>query len=258
MLKSIFLNKNIDMYQYNIPSLSNLSNLSLDNTVTFFVGENGSGKSTLLESIALNTSLQTIGSGSLEQDQTMVDSKEFAKTIKLIWSLKNKNGFFLRAEDFFGFSKYLNHLKNDLREQEQEFGKTLIGYGRQLATATIKGQYQSVINRYGDLTKVSHGEGFLKLFQQRLVPDGLYLLDEPEAALSPVRQLSLISLIKEMENKNCQFIIATHSPILLAYPHANIYEFNSAGIQKQQYQNLDHVKITKTFLENPKAFVGRL
>lgn len=258
MLKSIHLNRNPDLYQYKIPSLSSVTTLNLDSFITFFVGENGSGKSTLLEAIALNTTLQTLGSSTLEQDQTMLDSKEFAKTLKLIWSLKNKNGFFLRAEDFFGFSKYLNHLKQDLQNQEQEFGKSLTGYGRKLATATIRGQYQAVTNRYGDLTKISHGEGFLKLFQQRLVPNGLYLLDEPEAALSPLRQLSLISLIKEMEDRNCQFIIATHSPILLAYPNSNIYEFNNIGIQKEQYQNLEHIKITKTFLENPQAFINRL
>lgn len=230
----------------------------MGNFVTFFVGENGSGKSTLLESLALNTSLQTIGGSPLENDQTMNDSKEFAKTVKLIWSTKTQNGFFLRAEDFFGFSKYLNHLKGSLQKQEQKFNKSLTGYGRQLATATIKGQYQAVINRYGDLTKMSHGEGFLKLFQQRLVSNGLYLLDEPEAALSPLRQLSLISLIKEMENKNCQFVIATHSPILLAFPKATIYEFNSNGVQEQHYQNLEHVRITKTFLDNPAAFIDKL
>jgi len=258
MLKSITLNKNTDLYPYKIPSLCNLATLKFDNYVTFFVGENGSGKSTLLEGVAANTSLPTIGSSAIDQDETMLEIRNFAKTLKLIWDIKPKNGFFLRAEDFFGFSKYLNHLKNQLKSQEEEFGKTLSGYGQQLATATINGQYQAILKRYGDLNKVSHGEGFLSLFQQRLVPNGLYLLDEPEAALSPTRQLSFISLLKEMAYKNCQFIIATHSPILLAYPGAKIWEFEHNGVKSKDYNSLDHVIITKTFLENPKAFINKL
>jgi predicted ATPase len=113
--------------------------------------------------------------------------------------------------------------------------------------------------RYGaGLDHASHGEAFLKLFQSRFVPDGLYLLDEPEAPLSPLRQLALISAMRAMLEQNAQFIIATHSPILMAFPQAVILDFDSGRIQPTRYQDLEHVRLTRDFLANPEAFLRRL
>jgi predicted ATPase len=117
----------------------------------------------------------------------------------------------------------------------------------------------AIKNRYGkDLDQYSHGESFLTLFQARFVPDGLYLLDEPEAALSPMRQLTFLSALKQMLGQNAQFIIATHSPILLAFPDAQILQFADGKIQDVKYDQLEHVQLTKDFLNNPESFLRHL
>jgi predicted ATPase len=115
-------------------------------------------------------------------------------------------------------------------------------------------------NRYGekDLDSYSHGEAFLNLFQARFVPGGLYLLDEPEAALSPSRQLSFLSALKQMVGQEAQFIIATHSPIILAYPGAQILQFHEGAIREVKYNGLEHVNLTRDFLANPEAFLRHL
>ena len=122
-----------------------------------------------------------------------------------------------------------------------------------------QGQLAEMQRRYGDgLDARSHGESFLTLFQSRFVADGLYLLDEPEAALSPMRQLTFIAALKQMVQENSQFIIATHSPILLAFPDAQILQFANGAIRKVQYNQLEHVQLTKDFLNNPDSFLRHL
>ena len=122
-----------------------------------------------------------------------------------------------------------------------------------------RGQLAAIRNRYGkDLDQYSHGESFLTLFQARFVPDGLYLLDEPEAALSPMRQLTFLSALKQMVQENSQFIIATHSPIILAFPEAQILQFANGRIQAVQYSQLEHVQLTKDFLNSPDSFLRHL
>ena len=122
-----------------------------------------------------------------------------------------------------------------------------------------QGQLADMQRRYGDgLDSRSHGESFLTLFQSRFVPDGLYLLDEPEAALSPMRQLTFIAALKQMVLENSQFIIATHSPILLAFPDAQILQFANGAIREVKYKELEHVQLTKDFLNNPDPFLRHL
>ena len=122
----------------------------------------------------------------------------------------------------------------------------------------MQSQINNILHRYGDLNSVSHGQGFLKLFKERLVPEGLYLLDEPEAALSPVRQLSLISLIKQMLAQNCQFIIATHSPILLSFQPAQVFEFRDGEVKEIKPSQIEHISLTKSILQSPETFFSKL
>jgi predicted ATPase len=249
-------------FPFNLLVLRELGEMSFTSPVTFFVGENGTGKSTLLETIACAAELVTVGSESTRTDRTLSAQRELAKYFKLAWTKRTKKGFFLRAEDFFGYAKRLNQMRaeieDDLREIDDEF-KGRSEYAKGLAKMSTAGQLNDMDRRYGDgLDARSHGESFLALFQSRFVPGGLYLLDEPEAPLSPLRQLALLSALKEMVAQDAQFIIATHSPILMAFPDAKILLFDGGKIRTVEYDQLEHVTLTRAFLENPTAFVKRL
>lgn len=243
----------LDKYPFNLPLIKNLDSRQITREVTFLVGENGSGKSTLLEGIAAGSGLPVVeGEGRNKTAQKLADS------LRLQWAINPHRGFFLTAEDFFGFIKQLKKRKSELLEKADELNQRFSGYGRDLAVGAIIGQVRATDKRYVGLETESHGEGFLDFFQSRLVPRGLYLLDEPEAALSPTSQLGLLSLIKEMINKECQFIIATHSPILMAYPQALIWMFKDDQISEETYDDVEHVRLTKAFLQNPALFIEKL
>ncbi len=135
----------------------------------------------------------------------------------------------------------------------------LKGYGLRLAQGVVRGQRRALTSRYGeDADARSHGESFLQLFQSRFVPGGLYLLDEPEAPLSPQRQLALLSMLKEMAGQDSQFVVATHSPILMALPGADILSFDHAPARRVRYEEVEHVTLTRDFLNNPEAFLRHL
>src|SRR5262245_5095887 len=191
-------------FPFNLSLVKKLDRIDFHSPVTFFVGENGSGKSTLLEAIGAGVKLATVGGDDVERDKSLENARALGKQLKFSWSCKTHRGFFLRAEDFFNFARRLQAMTREL----QELGDSLHG----MAKGAILGQRQALIERYGeDLDANSHGESFLKLFQSRFVPGGLYLLDEPEAPLSPQRQLALLAMLKEMVEEESQFIIATHS-----------------------------------------------
>ena len=148
---------------------------------------------------------------------------------------------------------------DELKEMEDEFDKNLTGYGRALAVGAACGQRMALAEKYGaEPDAKSHGESFLDLFETRIRPGGFYLLDEPETPLSPLRQLTFLSILKEMVAQECQFIIATHSPILMAFPDATILDFGQTPLQKVEYDSVEHVALTKDFLNNPEAFLRRL
>ncbi len=252
-----------DFFPFNIPAVRHLERIEFHQPVTFFVGENGSGKSTLLEGIATGIGAATVGGEDVERDETLDAMRGLADHLRFEWRKKTGRGFFLRAEDFFNFSRRLrqnqaelqaiiSRYEDELRENPQDEGiKRAIGY--------IRGQKDAIIRRYGEnLDANSHGESFMKVFESRLVPGGLYLLDEPEAALSPLRQLAFLSQMKAMAAQQCQFIIATHSPILMAFPDAEIYSFDSQPIAPVAYDELEHVTLTRAFLSDPGAFLHRL
>ncbi|MCS4435425.1 AAA family ATPase [Aquiflexum gelatinilyticum] len=245
-------------FPFTLQAFRELESMSFETPVTVFVGENGSGKSTLLKALAIKLNLPAIGSNDLESDETLEGVKSFGEAIITSWKKKAFRGFFFRAEDYFGFVKRLKNIDQEFKGDIVDFEKRLSGTGLKLAVGAVYGQKEALLRKYGDLTEVSHGEGFLKVLQGRLQAEGIYLIDEPEAALSPQRQLALFSLIKNLsENHGCQFIIATHSPILMTLPKATIYQFGDS-IQKVKYEDTEHFTILKSFLNNPEAFLRYL
>jgi predicted ATPase len=220
------------IFPFNIPAIKNGLNLKLEKNVTFFVGENGAGKSTVLECIAEKCNFNLQGGNrnhnyNIEQEQSAL-----AKVTKLGWSTKTGYGFFMRAESYFNFANYID-------EMAKEFPYTYDAYGGK------------------SLHHQSHGESFLSLFTHKF-DDGIFLLDEPEAALSPQRQLTFLSIINELEQLGiAQFIIATHSPILLSYPGAQILNFDDE-LKTIKYQDTEHYNLTRNFLNNPEMYLRHL
>lgn len=249
-------------FPYNLSILRKLEQLDFTVPVTFFVGENGTGKSTLLEALACAIEMVTVGSESVRTDKSLAQARELAKYFRLVWTKRTHKGFFLRAEDFFGYAKRQNELRAEMEADLSAVDEDYKGrseYAKALAKMSYTGQLGDMRHRYGEgLDTGSHGESFLALFQSRFVPGGLYLLDEPEAPLSPMRQLALISLLKEMIAQEAQFIIATHSPILMAFSGASILNFDAGEIRPVAYDALESVRLIRDFLENPEAFIGRL
>jgi predicted ATPase len=249
-------------FPFNLPIVRSLGTLDFTSPVTFFVGENGSGKSTLMEALACAVGAITIGSESVRTDPTLAELRRLAMYLRLSWQKRTHKGFFLRAEDFFGYARSLSKMRaelaQDLKAVDEEY-KDRSPYAADLARSAYAGQLGALKQRYGDGLEVhSNGESFLALFQARFVPGGLYLLDEPEAPLSPIRQLSFLSALKAMVAQESQFLIATHSPILLAFPGAAILSFDGARIQPMEYEALEHVRVTRDFLDHPDAYLRHL
>jgi len=215
-----------------------------------------------METIACAVGSVTVGSESVKTDPTLKELRQLARDMKLTWNKRTYRGFFLRAEDFFGYVKQLSkmrsELESDLRRVDDEYaGRSELARG--LARLPFTHELHDLQTRYGEGLDVhSHGESYLELFQERFVPGGLYLLDEPEAAISPLRQLGFLSLLKEMVAREAQFIIATHSPILMAYPEAEILSFDHAPLKIVRWESLEHVTFTRDFLNNPHSYLRHL
>jgi len=246
-------------FPFNLQLVKNFDQIEFHSPVTFFVGENGSGKSTLLEGIGAGVKLATVGGEDVERDKTLEGARALGRQLKFSWLRKTHRGFFLRAEDFFNFARRLQTMTKELQELADSFDEEYSGSALGLAKGAVLGQRQALIERYGEnLDANSHGESFLKLFQSRFVAGGLYLLDEPEAPLSPQRQLALMAMLKEMVEQEAQFIIATHSPILMAFPGARIVSFDDHPVREVDYDDVEHVSLTRAFLNNPQSFLRRL
>lgn len=250
------------IYPFNLPLIQQFESITFNAPVTFFVGENGSGKSTLIEAIAAAIGSIVVGSESIQNDLSLQPAKKLANHLQLVWNKRTHKGFFLRAEDFFGYAKRMAQKRAELQEEMEEIQQQTRNrskYAQQLAESPFHREFHGMQrNKSDSLEQVSHGESFLQLFQSRFVPDGLYLLDEPEAPLSPLRQLTLITLMKQMIEQNAQFIIATHSPILMAFPDAEILNFDEIPIKPVSYNSLQHVEIMRGFLNNPRAYLQHL
>lgn len=216
-------------YPFNIQSFQNFDELELPSNITFFVGENGSGKSTLLEAIADLCGFNPAGGNRNHSYDVHAAQADLSDYIRLSWERKVAKGFFLRAETFYQFVSFIDELEGD----------KYAAYGGK------------------SLHHQSHGESFLSLFKNAFGDKAIYLLDEPEAALSPTRQLSLMRIIKELEH-DAQFVIATHSPILLGYPNATIYSFDEEGIEPIRYEDTIHYIVTKRFLNAKDKMLAEL
>lgn len=231
-LLSIALKKekieSFEVYPFSLPAVKNLQRTLLHPNVTFLVGENGSGKSTLLEALAISQDFNPEG-GTINFNFSTRSSHsalhEYLRVAKS--SKKPSTGFFLRAESFFNVATEIEKLDEE-------------------------GSGAKIIRSYGDksLHEQSHGEAFFSLMKNRFGSYGLYLLDEPEAALSPNRQMSMITLMHDLVMKGSQFVIATHSPILLAYPHAKIYEIQDEGLTSVSYEESQTFRDSKRFLDS--------
>lgn len=211
-------------YPFDIPAFAAGIHLKLRGRVTFLVGENGTGKSTLLEALAECCGFNPEGGSRDHHRATFAERSRLAQSLRLVWRRKVVEGFFLRAESFYNFASYLDEV-SDMRA-------------------------------YGGLSlhAQSHGESFLALFNNRF-EQGLYLLDEPEAALSPQRQLSLLKILHDLEAPgHAQFLIATHSPILLSYPGAIVYSLDAGAFDEVDYRDTKHFQVTRDFLNCPERF----
>ncbi|MCE5222612.1 AAA family ATPase [bacterium] len=252
---------NTTVFPFSLPVLQQFTTLSFTKSITLLVGENGSGKSTLLEGLAASIPSITVGEDSIDHDPTLQHARELGKYFQLTWQEKTRKGFFMRAEDFFQYSKKMNTLRQEmedsLHETEEAF-KDRSPTARVYARSGYANSLYAIESRYGkDMDAHSHGEGFIEFFQSRIVPKGLYLIDEPEAPLSPISQLSFMMMLQNLEQEN-QFIIATHSPILMAIPNATIYLFEQEVIQEVSYDQIPSVQFMKKFLQYPELFIQHL
>ena len=244
-------------FPFHLDIFKNFDSLEFPNNVTFLVGENGSGKSTLLEALAINCRATAIGSNDLNHDVTLNHVRDFAGKIRVAKQRFPKRTVFFRAEDAFGFTKRMINMGNELQNMEYEIENEYSNpEHRRRAAGVIRGQRFGLAQTYGENPdSKSHGETFLDILQKRIQPKGLYLLDEPETPLSPLRQIALLHMIFDLIKQDCQFIIATHSPILMGFPGADIYVFEEGKIKLTDYRDVEHVYITKIFIDNPKSLL---
>ena len=218
-----------DSYPFSLPVVRHLGTLELHPKITFIVGENGSGKSTLLEGMAIAWGFNPEGGSKNFNFQTHASHSSLHECLLLVKSTKRaRGGYFLRAESFFNVASEIDKL--DIAEY----------YGG------------------NSLHAQSHGESFFSLMTHRFSGNGFYILDEPEAALSPTRQLAALTRLHQLVQEGSQFVIATHSPILMAYPDAWIYQIGEDGLQRIAYEHTEHYLVTRDFLVNPKRRLADL
>ncbi|MES2033663.1 MAG: AAA family ATPase [Pseudomonadota bacterium] len=216
-------------YPFNLPAVRTTHSLAFHPRVTFLVGENGSGKSTLIEALAVAWGFNAEGGSRDHAFATHESHSELHRFVRPVRDPKSRphDGFFLRAESFFNVATYLDQVGG---------------------------------SRHGDrsLHEQSHGESFFSLFENRLMGDGLYIMDEPEAALSPSRQLSFLAKLHDLVLARSQLIIATHSPIILGYPDAWIYQASEHGLERVDYEDTEHFQVTRGFLNRRQTFLDIL
>jgi predicted ATPase len=244
-------------FPFSVPAIRELPLLDVEVPVTLFVGENGSGKSTLLEAMAACAELRSFGGSDPAADDSLAKQRELATALRMAWRPRSRRGFFMRAEDFFGYLRMQARTDARISREKAEFRGARFDH----ASPSAGGQHIDEVGAVGYLGRYdgrSHGESFLDLFRSRLEPRGLYLLDEPETPLSPKRQLELLKLLIRAAEAGSQFIIATHSPILLGCPGARIYDFNRTPIAAAHYDQLEHVKVMRDFLADPETAIAAL
>jgi predicted ATPase len=223
-------------YPFCLPFLQDEFELSFDRAITIIVGENGTGKSTLLEGIAVFAGYDEAGGGKgyMSVDHSKALEKmdgRLSSALRASWLPKITNGWFFRAESFFSVARYLDEVNLE------EFPDVPGGIPP-------------------DFLSHSHGEGFLLFFEERCQKQGIFIFDEPESALSPARQMEFLKLMRRMDNsQNCQIIMATHSPVLMAYPNARLLRLSKYGLEPVTVEQTDHYKVMREFCADPAGFV---
>ena len=226
-------------YPFSVPAIASLNSLEFTSRVCFFVGENGSGKSTLLEAIAASYGLGREGGSRnfrFQEERERNDVNALADALRLSFTVRTGNGFFLRAESFFNLATAMDELR-----RQGAYSKPLDFGG-------------------GEFHTMSHGESFFALMEMRMRENGLFLMDEPEAALSPQRQLAMLVLMHDVlrSHGSAQFVISTHSPILLGFPGAQILSFDDGTIREVAYDDVPSVQIARRFMTNRESFLNDL
>lgn len=220
------------VYPFCLPFLKNDFELSFDHAITIIVGENGTGKSTLLEGIAALAGYDEAGGGKgympLDHSNALeAMGGQLSKTLRASWLPKITNGWFFRAESFFTVARYLD----------------------EAAREPLSGPPPDFLSH-------SHGEGFLRFFEERCQRQGIFIFDEPESALSPSRQMEFLKLLKRMDDSRIsQVIMATHSPMLMAYPNARLLKLSKHGLETAQLQETDHYRVMREFCADPTSFI---
>lgn len=242
-------------YPFNLEWLNKMTELEFRKPLTFLVGDNGVGKSTLIQAIAIQSQLPQLTNEMYENNPEYELILKLSHTLKTVWDFKSNKGFFFRADDFISFIRENKKLKKDLENELDlldERGVDKLSFERQPyqnSLAALKRTYPK------ELHKLSHGQSFLALFKSRLSPNSLYLLDEPETPLSPQNQLTLLYMIHEQIEQGSQFIIASHSPILTAYPNSDIYNICTDEIRTIEYNEIENVEFMKNFMSDPERFM---
>jgi predicted ATPase len=233
-------------YPYNSPAIRYADSIVFDKPVTFLIGENGCGKSTFLESLMVTYNNRILHQSTKELFNHMILDNDpedginlLASSLQLVEKATPRDYFFFRAESFFNYAHSVR------RKAAEEYRK----YPKSYMLESFGGK---------SLLEQSHGESFLNTFLNYREYNTLFILDEPESALSPQRQLTLLTRIHQLVQQNCQLIIATHSPILITYPEADIYQIDNSGVERVEYNETELYNLTRTFLNDPNVFLNQL
>ena len=253
--------KTDDAFPWTVPALRALQELRFDAPVTFLMGENGCGKSTLLEALAVATDAAAAGAEGVDVDETLAGARRLAAAFEVEERGIPRVRAFFRAEDAFGFTKRIKREMHEIDDQADAMlgDEHASEYRRRLGSHIVRSANEVYVRKYGaDPHARSHGETFLGILRGQLAPNSLYLLDEPETPLSPTRVLTLLTIVLDAARAGSQLIIATHSPILAAFPGASIRVFDGDRIVETPYEDLEHVRITRDFLNAPGRYLRYL
>lgn len=247
-------------FPFDIPAVQHAKNIDLNSKVTFFIGDNGCGKSTLLETLAFRLQLPHLD-GAGYSNRSFEASRLLLPYLEIEWNIERSRGFFFRAEDFGDLANSIDRSDSRLHKQLEDLEGEVSDEIIQQMKDSANYQIHHMRENYGqDLQAFSHGEAYLHIMQQRVNRgNGIFLLDEPEAALSPTKQLSLMYFIQEhLAKHQSQFIIVTHSPMLMAFPGAKIYEITQDSMEETPLEATEHYAVTRSFLNNPEAYLRLL